>query len=104
MKTSVRIMLTAQEDRQLRLEVRRQKEPYAEVVRAQMILLLAKGKSFSQVAREVGRARRIVHMWARRFLQRRIAGLKDLPRSGRPARFSPDRGDISDKAGLRAAG
>ncbi len=104
MKTSVRITLTAQEDRQLRLVVRRQKEPYAEVVRAQMILLLAKGKSFSQVAREVGRARRIVHMWARRFLQRRIAGLKDLPRSGRPARFSPDRGDISDKAGLRAAG
>ena len=73
------------------------------MVRARMILLLAKGESFSQVAREVGRARRMVQMWAKRFLQRRIAGLEDLPRSGRPARFSPDRGDVCDKAGLRAA-
>ena len=96
--------LTGQEDRELRLLVRRQRAPHAEVVRARMIVLLAKGTSFSQVAREVGRARRIVHLWAKRFVERRLAGLKDLPRSGRPARFSPDRGDISDKAGLRAAG
>lgn len=103
MRTSVEIKLTAQEDRELRLLVRRQKAPYAKVVRARMILLLTKGKSFSQVAREVGRARRIVHMWVKRFMQRRIAGLEDLPRSGRPARFSPDRGDVFDKAGLRTA-
>ena len=93
MRTSVKIKLTAREDWELRLLVRRQKAAYAKVVRARIILLLARDKSFSQVARQVGRSRRIVHMWAKRFLQRRIAGLEDLPRSGRPARFSPDRGD-----------
>lgn len=49
------IKLTGQEDRELRLLVRRQRASPAEVVRARMILLLAKGTSFSQVAREVGR-------------------------------------------------
>jgi len=53
-----------------------------------MILLLSKGESFSEVSRSVGKARRIVYKWANRFLEKRMAGLQDLPRSGRPARFS----------------
>ena len=100
MKTSIKIKLTPQEDRELRLVVRRQKAPYREVVRAQMILLLAKGTNFSETSRKVGKARRIVYKWAKRFLDKRIAGLKDKPRSGRPARFSPDRVDVSNEASM----
>ncbi len=100
-KTSISIKLTPQEDRELRLIVRRQKAPYREVVRASIILYLSKGVSPTNTAREVGVARRIVYKWAKRLLGERMGGLKDRPRLGRPARFSPDRGNISDAAGLR---
>ncbi len=103
MKTSITIKLTPQQSRELRLIVGRQKAPYREVVRASIILYLSKGVSFSETAGKVGIARRIVYKWAKRFLAEGIAGLKDRPRSGRPARFPPDRGDISDETGLRTA-
>lgn len=103
MKTSIKITLTPQEDRELRLRVRRHKAAHCDVERAQIILLLAKGESFSATSRKVGKARRIVYKWAKRFLVERIAGLKDRPRSGRPARFSPDRVDVRDEARLRDA-
>ena len=61
MNTSIQIKLTPQEHRELRLLVRRQKVPQREVVRAQMILLLASGENFSATARKVGNARRIVY-------------------------------------------
>ncbi len=102
MQTNIKIRLTPQEDRLLRLLVRRQKAPYREIVRAKIILLLARGESFSEVARVVGIARRIVYKWANRFGERGLEGLKDLPRSGRPAVFSPDHHCIPGEVGLRA--
>ena len=60
------------------------------MIRARTILLLATGKPLSAVAREVGRQRRIVRKWAVRFVRKRLPGLEDAPRSGRPPRFSPD--------------
>ena len=100
MKTSITIKLTPQESRELRLVVRRQKAPHREVVRAQLILMLASGESFTATSRKVGLTRRNTHKWAKRFVANRIAGLKDKPRSGRPARFSPDRVDVSDETRL----
>src|SRR5437870_3048436 len=73
--------------------------PHRDVVRAQTILLLAKGVSLSEVSRRVGLERRIVRKWAERFVDRGLLGLEDAPRSGRPPRFSPDRGDTSRQAG-----
>jgi hypothetical protein len=101
-KTAISIKLTPQEDRELRLIVRRQKAPYQEVVRASIILYLSKGVNPTDTARKVGVARRIVYKWAKRFLDKRMEGLKDRPRSGRPALFSPDRGGLHNEAGLRA--
>ena len=100
MRSSISIKLTPQESRELRLIVRRQKAPYREVVRASIILYLSKGETFSETARKVGVARRIVHKWAKRFVDERMAGLKDRPRSGRPPRFSPLRGSLPDEDGL----
>ena len=100
MKTSIKIKLTSQESR----ELRRQKAPHREVIRAQIILLLSRRESFAATSRRIGVARRIVYKWANRFLIERMAGLKDRCRSGRPARFSPDRVDVPDQAGVRTSG
>lgn|SRR5579883_933591 len=77
--------------------------PHRDVIRAKTILLLAQDYTLSAVARMVGRQRRIVRKWAGRFLDKRLKGLLDAPRSGRPPRFSPPGGCPSDQAGLRAA-
>ena len=103
MKTSIKVTLSADERGELERVVRQHTAPHREVVRARLILLLVSGESFSSVARQVGLARRIVYKWAKRFLKRRLAGLKDLPRTGRPARFPPDRGYVSGEASVRVA-
>jgi len=102
MKTSFVIRLSQVEDRQLRLAVRRQRGAHREVVRAKLILMLSRGASFSEVARRVGVARRIVYKWAKRFAEKRLAGLQDQAGRGRQARFPPDRVNVLGEAGLRA--
>ena len=74
--------------------------PYRDVIRARTILMLADGVSQAEVARRVGLRRRIVRKWAERFVDRGLLGLNDAPRSGRPPRFSPDRGDTPGEARL----
>jgi len=77
--------------------------PYRDVIRARTILMLGNGVSQAEVARRVGLRRRIVRKWAERFVARGLLGLADAPRSGRPPRFSPDRGDAPGQARLRVA-
>lgn len=77
--------------------------PYRDVIRARTILMLDDGVSQAEVARRVGLRRRIVRKWAERFVDRGLLGLNDAPRSGRPPRFSPDRGNTPGQARLRAA-
>lgn len=72
--------------------------PHRDVIRARVILMVADGVSLSEVSRKVGLARRIVRKWAARFAVDRFRGLADAPRSGRPPRFSPDRGDAPGQA------
>ena len=90
-KTPIKIELTSDEREILEQVARSLAMPHRDVVRAQTILLLANGMSVSAVGRQVGRARRIVCKWAGRFNRKRLRGLADAPRSGRPPRFSPDR-------------
>jgi hypothetical protein len=78
--------------------------PHRDVIRAQLILMIADGVSVTEVSRRVGLARRIVRKWALRFKRERFRGLDDEPRSGRPPRFSPDRGDAFGQARVRTAG
>ena len=59
------------------------------VVRAKLILLLADGETLPGAGKKVGLGRRAARSWALRFARKRLAGLEDEPRSGRPARFSP---------------
>lgn len=97
-KTPIKIELASDEREILEQVARSFAAPHRDVVRAQTILLLAKGMSVSSVGRQVGLARRIVCKWGDRFIRRRLRGLDDAPRSGRPPRFSPDRRDASGEA------
>ena len=49
-----------------------------------MVLLAAAGESVSAIARRLGTSRGRVTAWLGRFRRRRVRGLADRPRSGRP--------------------
>ncbi len=102
-QTDLRIELSVEERRGLERLDRSLTAPHRMVVRARTILLLAGGMSVSAVARQVGRGRRIVRKWGVRLRKKRLNALLDLPRSGRPPRFSPRSRGASGEAGLRAA-
>ena len=62
--------------------------------RARMILWADEGVTIAETQRRLGCSEQIVLNWRRDFLARRdsegpIEALKDRPRSGRPAVFSP---------------
>jgi hypothetical protein len=99
----IRIELTCDERAALETIARAQALPHRAVVRAKLMLLLADGRSISGAANDLGQQRRIVRKWAERFVKKRLRGLNDGARSGRPARFSPCDRDADHQARVRAA-
>jgi putative transposase len=105
-----RVLLSERQGRLLEALVRRSSAPQRLVKRAQMILLLAAGKTFNQVARALGVLRQTVYKWGKRWrtqarrlaeaeaqacpdhvLSRVLEGLlMDAYRAGKPATFSPE--------------
>ena len=63
--------------------------PHRNVVRAKIVLLAGQGLGNDRIAARLDMPRQIVSKWRRRFYIRRLAGLDDQPRGGRPARYSP---------------
>ena len=74
---------------------RRYTSPYRDVVRAKIILYAAQGLDNQAIAERLDLPRQIVSKWRKRFFEQRLVGLEELPRHGRPPRFSPQdrRGD-----------
>jgi DNA-directed RNA polymerase sigma subunit (sigma70/sigma32) len=101
--TTIRIELSEDERVELERWARSLAAPHRTVVRAKTILLLADGETVSSVSRQVGRQRRHVRKWAHRFMRKRLRGLDDDPRSGRPPAFSPRDRHVPGEAGVRAA-
>ena len=99
-KTPIKIELSSDERKMLMQVARSFAVPHREVIRAKLILSLADGMSVSAVGREVGLRRRIIQKWGDRFMRKRMRGLDDAARSGRPPRFSPDRGNALGEAGV----
>jgi hypothetical protein len=99
----IEICLTAEERAELERLIRSQTAPVRDAGRARIILALADNLNIGRVAADLRLTRDCVRKWAKRFERRRIAGLVDAPRSGRPPRFSPRCGDARDQARLRAA-
>ena len=65
--TPIHIELTDDERSELERMARGQALPHRTVIRAQVVLAFADGKTVSAVARQAGRQRRIVRKWAERL-------------------------------------
>jgi transposase-like protein len=94
------IELTREEKTSLESVARRYTSPYRDVIRARIVLYAARGLSNDQIAARLDTPRQIVSKWRKRFFEQRLAGLEEQPRHGRPARFSPRRGDRDQSVGL----
>ena len=70
--------------------VRRPKTAQALALRARMILACAEGLSNTAVGTDLGVSDETVGKWRSRFLERRLDGLSDEPRSGRPRAVTDD--------------
>jgi transposase len=92
-RSPYQIRLSETERQELEKRARNQKAEYREVVRARIVLYAAEGLSNQDIADRLDTPRKVVSMWRKRYFERGLAGLEDQPRSGRPARFSPQRGD-----------
>ncbi|HSZ13990.1 MAG TPA: IS630 family transposase [Solirubrobacteraceae bacterium] len=72
------------------------------VERAQIVLCAAEGRSAAEIGRLVGCSTNTAQKWRARYEQDGIAGLGDLPRSGRPLIYSQaDRARLIAKACTR---
>ena len=83
------ITLSAEEHRILTERARKYTLPYFSVQRAKMILLAAKGLGNDEIAARLDVGRDVVSQWRRRFFERRVPGLEEGQRSGRPRAFPP---------------
>lgn len=65
---------------------------YRDVIRAKIVLYAAQGLDNDSIAARLDTPRQIVSKWRKRFFEKRLPGLEEEPRVGRPAQFSPQRG------------
>jgi transposase len=82
--TAIPIELT--DDERVRLEgfTRRRTSAHGLAQRSRIVLCAADGLTNAQIAQRVGVSRPTVLKWRRRFCERRLGGLVDAPRPGRP--------------------
>jgi Winged helix-turn helix len=91
-KSPYRIILTSQEREEWERRANKYTLPYFMVARAKMILLAHQGLSNDQIADRLSTRRQIVSRWRKRFFEKRLAGLEDCQRPGRPRVFPPRTG------------
>src|SRR5215213_565047 len=102
-KTPIQIELKASERGELEIWARSQAIPHRMVNRARIILAIADGQTIAGAARVAGCGRRIARKWAQRFRLKRMAGLADEPRPGRPPVFPPRDRHSPGQARMRLA-
>jgi len=94
-KSPYEIILTREERQELLRRANKYTLPYFMVARAKMILLAQRGLSNDQIAEHLSTRREIVSRWRKRFFEKRLAGLEDCQRPGRPRVFPPRTGRSS---------
>ena len=99
-KTSLVVVLTEEERDQLLRWSRSTSLAAGIVTRARAVVCVADCLPISHTARAVGLTERHVRQWVRRFLDKRLDGLYDLPGRGRKPSFSPSGGGLHRQDGL----
>jgi transposase len=84
------IELSDEEDRELRALLRRPSVSQQQALRARIVLRAAEGATNTQIAQEAGVSLPTVGLWRRNFCERRLDGLADARRSGRPRQIDDD--------------
>ena len=90
-KSPYTIILTDKEERELLEMSRKYTLPHFLVQRTQMILLAAEGLQNKEIAARLRTRREVVSQWRKRFFYKRLEGLEDRDRPGRPRAFPPKR-------------
>ena len=88
-KSPFNIILSEEEKNHLERTVRKYTSPYRDVIRAKIVLLAAQDLSNDVIASRLDTPRQIVSKWRKRFYEKRLQGLMENPRKGRPVIFSP---------------
>jgi len=85
------LTLSDEERSELKSLAGRRKTAQALALRARIVLACAEGGQNKDVATGLGLDRATVGKWRRRFVQHRVDGLRDEPRSGAPRTIDDDR-------------
>lgn len=85
------LILTSDEQAQLQSLARSRSLPAALSMRARLLLACAAGALNSEVAQRLGVTNATVGKWRRRFIERRISGLYDELRPGKPRTIDDER-------------
>jgi len=88
-KSPYQINLSAEEATELNRRAAKYTLPYFEVVHARMILMAAAGIDNDEIAERLDTRREVVSQWRKRFFEKRLAGLEEISRPGRPRVFPP---------------
>src|SRR5262245_3260663 len=83
------VVLSALDEVVLTARARSGRAEHRDVIRARIVLAAAAGTCNATIAVEVGVHVGTVRKWRGRFADHGLPGLEDLPRSGRPRRFTP---------------
>lgn len=84
------ITVSEDEFRELKVMARSLKLEKRYSDRARVILLSLEKKTLDEIALAVGLSRIAVNQWRNRFRKMGLEGLKDLPRSGKPPKFTAE--------------
>jgi transposase len=87
---AVEVVLADEEREVLERWARRPKSSQALALRCRIVLAAAVGKSNVEIAAELGCNRLTVGRWRSRFTERRLDGLHDEPRPGKPRSITDD--------------
>jgi transposase len=82
--------LTDEENEQIKRLAHSRTAPARRVERARMIWLASQGRRVAAIATDLHVTAETVRLWLKRFNAAGLEGLKDAPRSGRPATYTPE--------------